>query len=385
MRDHSAQPDDHCLPGGAAARLFFVLLLVLLLSGVPAITLSSSGPPAGNERAGEPVRIILLIADGAGAAQWTSALLSAGSLHTAALPVGGMADTRADPQIVTDSAAAATALACGIMTCNGAIGMDGEGRPAETVLERAEARGMATGLVATSSLTHATPAAFAAHRPRRGMLQEIAEDMARQPMEVMLGGGRGHFDGSRRRDGRDLLSEYGWREGTVVTDPLLFETLDLDGVERLAGLFAADHLPSISEGRRPSLAAMTAAALEVLDADPDGFFLMVEGSQPDWRCHDRRPLEEVAAEMLDFDGAVGAALAYQAERPGTLIVVTADHETAGLSLHPDGREGMEARYGSGAHTPSLVPLFAGGPGAGAFGGLKPLWRIGRLLLEAVDR
>jgi len=350
------------------------------------LLLSSCVPTAEREAASgtqRPAHIILLLADGAGAAHWTSALLSTDSLHTAALPVGGMVDTRADPQLITDSAASATAFACGIQTSNGTISMDREGRPVPTVLERAEERGMATGLVATSNLTHATPAAFAAHRPRRSMLEEIAEDMARQPIEVLLGGGIGHFDGTRRRDGRDLLAEYGWREqGVVVTEPEAFEALDLSEVGRLAGLFARNHMPAAPE-RRPTLAAMTRSALEVLDRDPEGFFLMVEGSQPDWRSHDRRPLGELVAEMLDFDEAVGVALAYQQRRPGTLVVVTGDHETAGLSIHPDGEGGIEARYGSRSHTPALVPLFAGGPGSEAFGGLKPNWRIGRLLLEQV--
>ncbi len=360
-------------------------LLSILCAVAPALLLLTSCTP---EQAGAPpgpVRIILLIADGGGTGQWTSALIAADSLNVAALPVGGMVDTRVDPQTVIDSGAAATALACGVATYNGAIGVDGEGRSVETVLERAEARGMATGLVATCNLTHATPASFAAHRPRRSMLDEIAEDIARQPIEVLLGGGRGHFDGSLRRDGRDLLAEYGWREeGVVLGDPQGLDTLDLREVERLAGLFAPDHMPP-APLREPSLAAMTRAALEILDRDPEGFFLMVEGSQPDWRSHDRRPLAEVAAEMLDFDGAVGAALIYQARRPGTLIVVTADHETSGLSVHPDGKGGMEARYGSGSHTPALVPLFAGGPGAEAFGGIKSNRRIGQLLLERVGR
>ena len=356
-------------------------LPILLLFLTLALSCGRARPGAGDRG---PVRVILLIADGGGTGQWTAALVARDSLRVSALPVAGLVDTRPEPGLVTDSAAAATALAAGIHTHNGVIGLDREGEPVESVLERAEARGLATGLVATSNLTHATPAAFAAHQPRRSMLEAIAEDIAAQPIEVLLGGGLGHFDGSRRSDGRDLLAEYGWREETVLTDPDALEGLDLQGVRRLAGLFAPDHMPSMTEGRRPSLTAMTEAALQVLDGDPEGFFLMVEGSQPDWRSHDRRPLEEVAAEMLDFDGAVGAALAYQARRPRTLVVVTADHETGGLSVHP-GRGGPQVRYGSGSHTFDLVPLFAGGPGAEDFGGLGPNIRIGRLLLERVGR
>jgi alkaline phosphatase len=130
---------------------------------------------------------------------------------------------------------------------------------------------------------------------------------------------------------------------------------------------------------------MTAAALAVLDRDPDGFFLMVEGSQVDWREHEQAPLADVTAEVLDMDRAVAVVLEYCARRPETLVVVTADHETGGLAVVEDSTGAFAARYATGDHTAGMVPLFAGGPGAERFGGLRSNDAVGRLLLEYVLR
>jgi alkaline phosphatase len=150
------------------------------------------------------------------------------------------------------------------------------------------------------------------------------------------------------------------------------------------GLFAPDGMPAF-DTRGPTLAEMTAAALTVLDRDPDGFFLMVEGSQPDWREHENAPLAAVAAEVLDLDRAVAVALEYCTRRPETLVIVTADHETGGLAVVEDSTGGFAARYAGPDHTAALVPLFARGPGAARFGGLKSIDAIGRLLREHVSR
>jgi alkaline phosphatase len=161
-----------------------------------------------------------------------------------------------------------------------------------------------------------------------------------------------------------------------------FRALQLDTVPALVGLFAYNHMPA-SPTRQPTLAEMTEAALTVLDRNPYGFFLMVEGSQPDWRSHDNAPLDAVVAEMLDLDYAVAAALKYREEHPETLIVVTADHETGGLALQFDSTSSLAAAYTTGGHTAAMVPLFAIGPGAERFGGMTTNDRVGRLLFERV--
>jgi alkaline phosphatase len=348
----------------------------MLLSVLALFTLSGSACT----RAEPPPRIILFIADGVGTSHWTAALLIADSLSVQQLPVGGLVDTRAQPQIITDSAAAATAIACGIQTYNGAIAMDNDGNQMETVLELAEAKGMATGLIATSSLTHATPAAFASHVPDRDQHNEIAAQIAQQGIDVLLGGGLKFFALGRIDDGQsalDLLS----REYTLVRTAEDLQALDLDEITRLAGLFASDEMPRFSE-RAPTLPEMTHVALEILDRDPEGFFLMVEGSQPDWRAHDNEPLSEVVAEVLDLDRAVEVGLAYQRNHPNTLIVVTSDHETGGLAVEAR-RSSIRADYTTTGHTAAMVPIFAKGPDAGRFGGINPNFTVGCILRELV--
>jgi alkaline phosphatase len=153
-------------------------------------------------------------------------------------------------------------------------------------------------------------------------------------------------------------------------------------VTALVGLLADDGMPAAAE-RAPTLAEMTATALAILDRDPDGFFLMVEGSQPDWREHDNRTLAAVVAEVLDLDRAIAVALDYCARHPETLVVVTADHETGGLAVVADSTGAFAAAYAGGGHTAALVPLFARGPGAERFGGLRSIDAVGRLLLDYV--
>ena len=397
-------------------------------------------PPQEIRAQEAPTRVILIIGDGAGAGYWTAARAASNPTAVERFPVAGLVDTRNSEDKVTDSAAAGTACSAGVRTYNGAIGVDAKGNAVTTVLEVAQRQGLATGLVATSSITHATPAAFASHVPDRSMQWEIARQLAQAEVDVMLAGGRRWFDPSQRPDSLDLLSDLKARYTYVQTSSELAE-LSTGGVERLLGLFADDYLPP-APGRSPTLPAMTRAALQVLDQDPDGFFLMVEGSQPDWRGHDGEPLDAITAEMLDLDQAVGVALDYQLRNPETLIVVTADHETGGLAVQQAGtrrlltraaatadstlaqlaearsamdpelasladsaswfagrlsrllREKAEllgdssilvARYTTGSHTAELVPLFASGPGAERFGGIKENWRVGELLREVVRR
>ncbi|MEN8373996.1 MAG: alkaline phosphatase [Gemmatimonadota bacterium] len=323
--------------------------------------------------------IFVFIGDGAGVASWSAAKFAADRLAVARMPVMGLVDSRNATLDITDSAAGATVYATGVRTYNGAIGVDVDRQPLRTILEVAEDRGMSTGLVATSSITHATPASFAAHVPDRGMAGEIARQYAAQDIEVLLGGGLQYFDGSGD-DASDLLPALSDRY-TVVRNAAVLWNAAADA-ERLLGLFAEDGMDPAIEGRAPTLDAMTSAALAVVAKDDDGFLLVIEGSQPDWRQHGNESLESVAAEMLDLDAAIGVALDYLADNPQTLIVVTADHETGGLALErEDGRD--VADYTTGSHSNEMVPLFAAGAGAAAFAGINDNAEIGRLLMRAV--
>ncbi len=393
--------------------------------------------PAGAQST--PRRAIVYIGDGAGVSYWTAAAIAADNLAVEQFRVVGLVNTESSDSKVTDSAAAATAFASGVRTYRGAIGVNPDTVPVPNVLERAKDRGMATGLIATSSITHATPAAFAAHTPSRQMHFEIAKQMVELEVDVLLGGGRAYFDASRRPDGRDLITELRNR-GAYAGSESELRALNLARTQRLTGLFVEDHLPTAPR-RSPSLPDMTAAALDVLDRDPDGFFLMVESSQPDWLGHDNEPLDALVAEMLDFDASIRKGLEYQAQNPETLILVLGDHETGGLAIELlsarrllrttaseldtlnmrlretaqvfDGAnrhlidstmhfakrasallrarsrevgsaEILVGRYTGGGHTAEHIPLFASGPGADRFGGLIENWQVGQLLLNFVD-
>ncbi len=363
-------------------RSLLILALGLAACGAPPLEAPPVPGPAGGAPDQGPLSVILLIGDGTGLDYWSAARLASQTpLAVEEFPVVGLVGTRSSNSRITDSAAGATAFATGVRTFNGAIGVGPDTVPRPTVLELAEERGWATGLIATSSITHATPAAFAAHVPSRGMNGAIAEQMAEQGIDVILGGGRRYFDPESRKDGKDLLTPL-TRDAVRVDDARSFFALDMDTVSALVGLLWEDH-PGPATNRSPALTDMTRAALRVLEKDRDGFFLLVEASQIDWRGHENAPLPEVVAEVRDFDLAIAEALRFQQRRPNTLIIVTADHSTGGLALHGDDAGVFRAHYTTQGHTAGMVPLFASGPGAPAFAGIMDNDRLGRLLLHAV--
>ncbi len=330
-----------------------------------------------------PTRVILMISDGAGVGHWTLAKIAKPNLAIGEFSVAGLVDTRAVDRVVTGSAAGATALATGARTFLGAIGVGPDSTPLQTVLELAKSRGMATGLVTTTWIVDATPAAFASHVPNRGLLVDIFQQMTQLPVDVILGGGRGLFNSAQRRDAIDLRRTAKKQYSYVETAEEL-EQIVPHRVSRLLGMFSRGDMPRAPE-RSPTLTDMLRTALAMLDDDPDGFFLMVENEGSDTEAHGNVPRDVLVAEMLDFDDAIRAALNYQAGHPETLIVVTADHETGGISLTPGAERNSVLEYATSGHTAALVPLFATGPGAAQFGGLKENWEIGQLLLDAVRR
>ena len=364
------------LPG---LRLVSTAILFGVLTACRSTDVPETPGPAAAD--GAPPRVILVIADGTGISHWTAGMLSSDSLALWRFPVTGLVDTRNVEGKITDSAASATAYATGVLTFNRFIGMGPDSSILETVMEQASRRGMSTGLVATSSIVHATPASFASHVLDRGEYEEIASQMAGSAVNVLLGGGRAYFDPAHREDGVDYLSELGRDRQTVSNAAELSAVREVEA-SGLIGLFADNAMPAADEGRTPTLAEMTSAALAVVDRDPDGFLLVVEASQIDWLAHDNQPFERVASEVLDCDAALHIALDYLERTPGALVVVVADHETGGTTVL-EGAAGWELRYSSGGHTAELVPMFAAGAGAAAFSGLHTADDVGRLLEAAV--
>jgi alkaline phosphatase len=333
-----------------------------------------------------PRNVILFVGDGMGVSHVTAGKIAGGSLNLERFKVMGLLTTYSQDALITDSAAAATALATGHKSYNGAISVSPEKTPLKTVFEYAEEAGKATGLVASCAVTHATPAAFVSHVDDRGKYDDIAEQIAESGVDVLFGGGLAYFtpksaEGSNRQDEKDLLPILEGRMKVVFTPE---EFAALDGAESAAGLFAGNH-PARAGERAPGLAELTEKALEILSKAEKGFCLMVEGSQIDWAAHNNDE-DYLIAELLDFDGAVGAGLDF-AERDGrTLVLVTADHETGGFAVHEgsiDERSVTESGFTTKGHTACMVPIFAYGPGSSAFGGMADNTSVGRTMIEYV--
>lgn len=276
--------------------------------------------------------------------------------------ITGFSMTYPKDAIVVDSACSATQLALGRSAVSEVIGVDAQGYPQETVLEKAKRLGKATGLVSDTRLTHATPAAFAAHQPHRSLENEIAVQMLETGPDVMLSGGLRHWipqeandkgevyrqlqamtgDSfnlkSKRKDSRNLLTEAQAQGYQLAFNRAQLGTADRSG--KLLGLFADSGMmdgirysQTLEDKARsePTLTEMTASALDVLSKDEDGFFLMVEGGQIDWAGHNN-DTGTMLHEMVKFDEAIGYVRQWAQGRDDTLIIVTADHETGSFGF-----------------------------------------------------
>ena len=257
-------------------------------------------------------------------------------------------------QNITDSASAATAMSSGVKTYNAAIAVDNDKSEVKTVLEAAKEKGKATGLVATSEITHATPASFGAHDENRKNMNSIADDYynelikGKHKIDVLLGGGKSNFV----RPDVNLAKAFEKDGYSYVTDK---NQMLKDKNEQVLGLFASEGLPKMIDrpSETPSLADMTSSAIQRLNKDKDGFFLMVEGSQVDWAGHDN-DIVGAMSEMEDFEKAYKAAMEFAKKDKHTLVVATADHSTGGFSI---GAKGIYNWYGEPIKAAKRTPDF----------------------------
>ena len=337
--------------------------------------------------ADQPIKnVIFMIGDGTGIAQLYSGQLQEvgpnGYLHAQRLPITGIVKTHAEDDLITDSASGATAYSCGIKTKNGVIAQDSDGNECVTLLELSQKAGMKTGLIATSGVTHATPASFATHIDSRNKYSQIAEQLVESEVDVILGGGLEYFlpldsAGSSRADQLNLISNFEERGYSIVLNRQAMIEEDSD---RIAGFFSPGGLPS--ENRIPSLSEMTSKAVENLSSNENGFFLMIEGSQIDWGGHANNT-PYVLREVKDFDDAIGVVLSFAEQNPGTLVIVTADHETGGMTINEVNRENtvVDIAWTSTGHTGTPIPLMAYGPHAVEFSGWWDNTDIGKKVAD----
>jgi alkaline phosphatase len=317
--------------------------------------------------------IIFLIGDGMGISQVSAAAIKNNNkLHIMQFPVIGIHNPQPVEGLITDSAAGATAFAAGVKTFNGAIGVTADSTPVETILEECEKIGMATGLVATSTIVHATPASFIAHRPSRKQYEEIASDFMNTEIDYFVGGGKKYFD-RRSKDDRNLVEEM-QKKGYVVEDYFKtdFDDIKIDSKQNFAYFTADDDPIPFSKGR-DYLFNASKAGIEFLNqhddpSDSNGFFLMIEGSQIDWGGH-ANDADYVISELLEFDNVIGEALRFAKQDGETLVLVTADHETGGMAINSGSTvDSLNISFSSGYHTADLIPVYAYGPGSELFSG-----------------
>ncbi len=335
-----------------------------------------------------PKNIILFIGDGMGIAQISAGKIVKGRLNLEEFKHIGLLMTHSQSDLVTDSAAAGTAIATGYKTYNHAISVSPDGMPLKTIIEYAQDVNKATGLVVSSSITHATPAVFAAHVDSRKKHSVIAEQIAASGIDVLFGGGWGYFvpvttTGSKRDDKKNLLAELSEYTTVIQTDE---EFKKLGNVDSVVGLFSKKALPK-ADKRHPSLVEMTKKAIEILSKNKNGFFLMVEGSQIDWGGHDNDQ-DYVISEVIDFDDTVGVGLDFAKKNTQTLVLVISDHETGGFAIH-DGsvkdKAVTESAFTRTDHTAEMVPVFAYGPGADDFTGIGDNTRIGQIIIQYLKK
>jgi alkaline phosphatase len=359
---------------------FTTIYLIITLVAIPLI--ASTHIPADSLKV-KPTKkaknIILMIGDGMGTTQIYSGITANKGLNIEKFKDIGFSKTYSANKYITDSGAGGTAISTGVKTNNYYIGVDSSGNKLKTILEIAEDKGMETGLVSTSSITHATPASFIAHCSDRKKYENIASDFLKTDIDVFIGGGKDDFN--KRSDGIDLVKEL-IKKGYQVTDTITEVVKIKNG--KLAGFTSRNHNPSILDGRGEMLSLATNTAINILNSGQKGFFLMVEGSQIDWGGHDN-DAARVAAEVIDFDKAVGIALDFAKRDGNTLVIVTADHETGGMSITEGNIKTGDfgAKFAVKDHTAVMVPVFAFGPGSENFKGIFENTAIFYKMLESL--
>ena len=317
--------------------------------------------------------IILAIGDGVGPNQITLSRIAIGGLDHRLfidqIPYVGTSLTHSYKNAYTDSAAAATAWSTGYKTKNRYLSLDPDKKILDTIVEMLHKKGYTSGLVATSSVTHATPAALYAHIDSRYEYKNIANQLINSSIDIALGGGKEFFDLNKINDTHYVLTE---KESLQ---------LNFDHSKKLIGLFDDDGIERSNE--KPTQRQMTNFVLNHFNKQCSGFFLMTEGSQIDWAGHDN-DANEMIEEFKDFDLTIRDLINFVNEDNETLLIVTSDHETGGLQILKQDDDKVVVQWGTGRHTSTPVGVHAYGPGAELFQGLMDNTDIHYKILEAID-
>jgi alkaline phosphatase len=325
---------------------------------------------------GRPKNIIMLIGDGTGLNQITLSRMAISGvnsrLYIDQLPYSGISLTHSADNIITDSAAAATAWATGTKTKNKFISVTPNEKALTSLTEALYEKGFLSGVVATSSITHATPAAFYAHVNNRYKEKKIASQLQNSNINIAFGGGLNFFDISATNDQIKYIYDLDQLKNINTSSKRIIGLFDNDGIRRSPD--------------RPSQQLMTKKALDILakrTAECSGFFLMTEGSQIDWASHDN-DASRMITEFRDFDLSIKSIVEFINTRDDTLLIVTADHETGGLQILKEDNDSVHIQWGTGSHTGIPVGVFSYGPGAELFTGTMDNTEIHTKILEVID-
>lgn len=344
-------------------RLFLFGLVVIVIS-------CSSSKPAHVQYHKKPKKIIFLIGDGMGITQISTLFLEKDNTNNfKRFKHIGFINTSSGSHKITDSAAGATAFACGEKTYNNAVGMNMDSVAIDNLVEKCSAMKYTTGVISTSSITHATPASFFAHTNHRKNEFDIAKQLLKSDIDFFAGGGSDFFV-----DMESDMKLYDWTIDTSKKQD--WKSLTFDSNKKYGYLLSGQGMATMETGRGNFLPEASRAALKYLDNRKS--FLMIEGSQIDWGGH-AKDYDYVFTEMEDFNETMGVVMDYAEKDGNTLVIVTADHETGGLSLSAgtytdkDGNirgdyDQVQPGFNSGGHTAALIPVFAYGPGAHNFQG-----------------
>jgi alkaline phosphatase len=324
-----------------------------------------------------PVKnIILLIGDGNGLAQISAGLFAnGGQLNLAQLKNMGLVKTQAADDFTTDSAAGATAYSTGKKTNNRALGVAPDGSVLPNLPEILSDYGFASGIITTDQLTGATPASFYAHHSERDDSEEIAAYLPGSAVDLFIGGGKRAFGSQLPKlesNGVELVTEL--------------DQIASSKAGRVGFFSTEGSNPSMEKGRGDFLSKSALAGTAFLSAKKQPFFLMIESAMIDSGGHSNSTAT-IVEEMIDFDQVIGEMIRFADKNPGTLLIITADHETGGVSIPQGNLETgeVELAYHSDDHTGILVPIFAYGPHSGDFRGIYENSEVFDKVMELVRK
>jgi alkaline phosphatase len=287
----------------------------------------------------------------------------------------GLSKTASFDKLITDSAASGTAMATGIKTNNKVLGISPDNINQKSILEICKEKGYKTALIATSSIVHATPASFYAKENSRYNYENIALQLRNDNIDIIVGGGSKYF--TTRKDKRNLINEMSGYEFVKSVDELE------KSISTKIGYFTYfGEPPSILNGRPANLDLITRTILNKLSLNKSPFIIVIEGSQIDWGGHDNDS-KMVISEFIDFDSAIKEALEFAKNDGNTLVVVTADHETGGMSLNGGEINNVNIKFNTKSHTGTMVPVFSFGPSSETFSGIYENTQIFYKLRESI--